>query len=585
MAYRKLISENMKIEFNLTITASDGNPLSANLYRPIDEGKYPVILSYGIYAKDLFFPDIYFTQWEKIQKDFPEINVGSTNKHQAWEVVDPERWVPNGYAVLRVDSRGAGGSPGYLDGYQKRETRDMYECIEWAAAQPWCSGKVGILGISYYICSGWNVAELQPPHLAAFIAWEGNSDYYRDNTRHGGILQTGVKSWMEKQVLPVQYGRGIYGFKSKASGMNVSGDETLTDLELAQNRADHFNDLVVHEMDDEWFRNHTATDLSKITVPLLSAGNWGGNAMHVRGNIEGYLRANSKEKFLEMHGKEHWATFYSEYGYNIQKQFFDCYLKGEESGWANRKSKIQLQIRHVGEKFVERWEDEFPLARTRYTEYYLNPETHTLSTTPYDGPVTSITYRGFSDGVTFITEPLEEELEITGYLRSRLFVSSSTVDADMFLIFRLFTPDFTEVAFNGASDPNTPIAQGWLRASHRKTDPAKSTPYRPWHTHDEKQPLVPGKPYELDIEIWPTCIVVPKGYRMALSIRGKDYVNATAADGHIRASNSLKPLTGNGGMVHDHPFDRPPEIFDGDVTLHFGPDQKNFVRLPIIPEK
>jgi predicted acyl esterase len=65
-----------------------------------------------------------------------------------------------------------------------------------------------------------------------------------------------------------------------------------------------------------------------------------------------------------------------------------------------------------------------------------------------------------------------------------------------------------------------PIAQGWLRASHRKLDKKKSLPYRPWHTHDEKQPLKPGEIYELDVEIWPTCIVVPKGYSIALSIRG-----------------------------------------------------------------
>lgn len=88
----------------------------------------------------------------------------------------------------------------------------------------------------------------------------------------------------------------------------------------------------------------------------------------------------------------------------------------------------------------------------------------------------------------------------------------------------VFDPAGIEVVFQGALDPHTPVAQGWLRASHRKLDPARSLPYRPWHTHDEKQPLTPGTIYELDIEIWPTCIVVPKGYRLALSVRGKDYV-------------------------------------------------------------
>ena len=126
---------------------------------------------------------------------------------------------------------------------------------------------------------------------------------------------------------------------------------------------------------------------------------------------------------------------------------------------------------------------------------------------------------------------------------------------------------------------------GWLRASHRKLDPEKSLPYRPWHSHDEIQPLEPGKPVELDVEIWPTCIVVPKGYRLGLSVRGKDYVCAASADGHVTASNLLRPQTGVGPLSHDHPTDRPPEIFDGDVTLHFDPQNPPYLQLPIIPNR
>jgi predicted acyl esterase len=587
MAYKKQISENMQIEFNLTITVNDGTKLSANIFRPIAEGKYPVILSHGIYAKDLYFPDNYPDQWRRIIDKFPETRVGTSNRHSCWEVIDPEKWVPHGYAVMRVDSRGAGGSEGYMDPYQARETQDMYEVIEWAASQPWCNGKVGVTGISYFICSGYNVAELNPPHLAAFAAWEGNSDYYRDNMRQGGILATGQIRWMEKQVRSIQHGKGIYGYKSLATGMNVSGDETLSDQDLARNRADHYGEMVKHEMRDEWWQKHNANDLSKIKAPMLVAGNWGGNGLHLRGSVEGYLQAASREKYFEMHGEEHWSTFMSPYGFSTIKQFFDHYLKGEDSGWLKRKSKIQLWIRHPGDKYVERWENEFPLARTKYTEYYLNPDDLSLSTAPYSGPAKTLTYRGFSDGLTFLSKPLAEETEITGYLWSKLAVSSSTIDADMFLVFRVFRPDFTEVVFRGANDPYTPAAQGWLRASHRKIDPAKSTPYRPWHTHDEKEPLEPGKVYDLDIEIWPTCIVVPKGYYIGLTVRGKDYLHpCNEAKQKEMMFEGRDPLLGwKGGIIHDHPFDRPPEIFDGDVTLHFGPKQQNFVRVPVIPEK
>ena len=103
-----------------------------------------------------------------------------------------------------------------------------------------------------------------------------------------------------------------------------------------------------------------------------------------------------------------------------------------------------------------------------------------------------------------------------------MFVSSSTTDADLFLVFRVYTADLREVTFQGAIDPHTPIAQGWLRASHRKLDPSLTQPYRPYHTHDEIQPLKPGVPVEV---MWSFADVLcrPSRIRIALSVRGKDY--------------------------------------------------------------
>jgi uncharacterized protein len=137
--------------------------------------------------------------------------------------------------------------------------------------------------------------------------------------------------------------------------------------------------------------------------------------------------------------------------------------------------------------------------------------------------------------------------------------------------------------FQGAIDPHTPVAQGWLRASHRKLDKKLSTPYRPYHTHDEKQPLKKNQAAELDIEIWPTCIVVPAGYRIALSVRGKDYEYGGASGGKL--SNFKNELKGCGPFLHDDPRDRPPAIFDGTTTLHFGRGKVPYLLLPIIPPK
>src|SRR5579872_5426599 len=127
------------------------------------------------------------------------------------------------------------------------------------------------------------------------------------------------------------------------------------------------------------------------------------------------------------------------------------------------------------------------------------------------------------DGVTFMSPPLAEETEITGPMAANLRISSDTADADIFVVFRVFTPDLREVTFLGAVDPHTPVGQGWLRASHRKLDPTLSRPYRPYHSHDERQPLKPGEVVPLEVEIWPTGIAVPACYRIGLTMRGRDY--------------------------------------------------------------
>jgi len=194
-----------------------------------------------------------------------------------------------------------------------------------------------------------------------------------------------------------------------------------------------------------------------------------------------------------------------------------------------------------------------------------------------------VSFAAMGDGLTFMTGPMPETTEITGPIAAKLFVSSSTQDADLFAIVRVFSPDLKEVVFQGALDPHTAIGQGWLRASHRKLDPKLTRPFRPYHTHDEKQPLKPGQAYELDIEIIPTCIVVPKGYRVALTVRGRDYVYPGGSGG--RLSNMKNEFTGNGPFLHDDPRDRPLDVFGGKTTLHLGGGQENFVLLPIIPPR
>ena len=194
-----------------------------------------------------------------------------------------------------------------------------------------------------------------------------------------------------------------------------------------------------------------------------------------------------------------------------------------------------------------------------------------------------ISFAAMGDGLTFISRPFTEDAEVTGPLAAGLRISSSTEDADIFLVFRVFSPDLREVTFAGAIDPHTPVAQGWLRASHRKLDETLSRPYRPYHTHDGVQRLQPGSPVDLAIEIWPTSIVVPRGYRIALSIRGKDYEwQATTG---AKLSNFKNELRGCGPFLHDDPRDRPHRLFAGTTTVHIDRAGFSHILVPIIPSR
>jgi predicted acyl esterase len=582
MDYREVSEtrDGLRIDWDMPVQMEDGLVLRADVFRPVATGKYPVIITYGPYGKWLHFEDLYGDQWRRMCEEHPDIPTGSSNKYQNWEVVDPEKWVPDGYAVVRVDSRGAGRSPGLLDLWSLREAQDFYHCIEWAAEQPWSNGKVGLNGISYYAMNQWQTAALQPPHLAAMCVWEGAADYYRDLSHHGGIYCTFPDTWFPKQVVPVQYGGGTNGYRSRMNGDWVSGPQTLSGEELGAARRNFAADCFANRLASDEYWTARMPDWSKVEIPLLSSANWGGQGLHPRGNFEGFTQSASRDKWLEAHGLEHWTHFYTDYGLTLQKLFFGHFLKGEDNGWANR-PRVQLQVRHV-DRFVERFEDDWPIPRTAWTKLHLAADGHRLAPEA-SREAGAVSFAALGEGVTFLTDPLAEETEMTGPVAARLFVSSSTSDADLFLILRVFSPNMKEVVFQGALDPHTPVAQGWLRASHRKLDPEKSLPWRPYHSHDAKEPLTPGEIYPLDIEIWPTSIVVPAGYRIGLTVRGRDYVYPGGPGG--RLSNMKNEFTGVGPFLHDDARDRPVELCGGTTTIHFGRSRDNFILLPAIPPK
>ena len=260
---------------------------------------------------------------------------------------------------------------------------------------------------------------------------------------------------------------------------------------------------------------------------------------------------------------------------SLQKRFFDYFLKGE-GDWQDQPL-VSLNIRQVDGTVTLRRENEWPLARTEWTRKYLNLDTNSIdASASIDSK--SITYSAMGEGVTFFTTPLTEATEITGPVSAKVWVSSSTTDADLFLTLRAFGDDGNEILFEGANDPKTPMSQGWLRASHRALDVVQSKPWAPFHPHKVAEPIIPGQIYELDIEIWATCLVLPAGYRLALTVKGCDFdhgLEPVEMGGRI--------MKGSGPFRHEHPEDRPAAIFENQVTLYTGDQYPSSILLPIIP--
>jgi hypothetical protein len=558
-----MTQDGLIFERDVGIAMADGTVLRANVFRPGAPGRYPIVMAMGAYGKDVHFEDAFNPQWKVLKQIYPGLDTdGSTGRYLRWEVVDPERWVPDGFVVIQVDSRGTGRSPGYLDPFGPVETRDFHECIEWAGTQPWSNGKVGLIGVSYLAIKQWQVAALRPPHLAAIVPWEGSSNFHRDGVHHGGILSHGFTSaWWPRQVLSNQYGSGESTHRDRETGERTTGP-ALPPAILAGSRADHPHERFQHPLDDAWNQERSGR-LEAIEVPVLSAANWGGPGMHLRGNVEGFLQAGSQQKWLFAHIGTHYESFYLPHYVQLQKRFFNHFLRGESNGW-EREPRVQLAIRRPDGTATIRKEHEWPLARTRWTKLHLDAAQQALGD---DAPPrdSQCSYRAMKESVSFSTAPFEQETEFTGPAALRLWVSSSTTDMDVFAVLRVFDPQGQECTFVGAHE-KVPMAHGWLRASQRKPDPSRTLPYRPYHAHDEVQKLQPGEAYPLDVEIWPTSMVFPKGYRLVLTLQGHDFV-----------------VTPPGRLLHDHPEDRPAAEFGGLNTIHTGGDHGSYLLMPLIP--
>jgi uncharacterized protein len=542
---------SMVYERNVDIPMRDGIVLRANIYRPVASGHYPVIMSLGPYGKDRNLADRAPELARKLGGG-PFVN---------WETPDPQWWVPHNYVVVRVDSRGSGESPGYLAPFTQQIAQDYYDAIEWAAVQPWSTGKIGTLGVSYYGASQWAAAALKPPHLAAMVPWEAFADAYRDLYRHGGILSNRFLSWWWPQtMLNVQYGVG-----------------TLSAQELEANRVNLLDALRARPLVDPLYTTWLP-DLSTIDVPFMSVGNWGNIGLHLRGNIDAFSSASSAHKWLRVIEGDHVLPAYQPEALAMQLKFFDHFLKAKNNGWLDE-PKVTVAVRSsqgVSQRNAVSW----PLENTQWQKMHLDVTQNTL-TTAQPSQDNNVQYASDGAGVSLSSAAFTEPMVVIGPVALRLWASSSLTDMDVFVRVRKIDAQGNDMVGVDPAGGFIALALGWLRASHRKLDAARSVAHRPIHTHDEIQPLTPGEPVPLDIEIWPTSILFEPGSRLVLEISGCDFANGGQL-GHGAADPNAKP-TPFVHFVHDDAADRPAQLFGGTHTICTGGKRDSYLLLPVVP--
>ncbi|KAH6968013.1 X-Pro dipeptidyl-peptidase protein [Fusarium avenaceum] len=557
----------------------------ANVYRPKNVERAPVLITYGPYGKDIPYEDF-------LKHSFDEINPKHKSAYASFETPDPGFWTNEGYAVLRVDEIGLGQSPGLLDTMSQNTTDAFYEVIEWAAEQPWSNGKIGLIGISYFAGTQWRVASRRPNGLACIIPYEGMADYYRDRSRQGGIAAMRfLEFWFNRQCKSNQY--GLAGKAGRKWGPDtIEGD--LGEEELVANRRDQAEDNAAHFFRDDPYYASKEYNLEDIQVPVLSVGNWGNTAVHLRGNILGYLFAGSQYKFLRLGVGRHDLPFYQDEEVDKQKSFLSAFLKNDDyAGWTKgQQPAIDMVVRkgNVGynnpaaEKagYTRRTENEWPLARTKYTKFYLHRDktiSKELEVPNTKEPIGRLSYEALGTPedpklIQFSTPHFEKETEITGHILARLNVSatphlgkSAPQDIDLFLTLRLFDANDREIVYTGTIGNPIPLVKGWQRVSLRKINTAH-TRHREWLPHrdffsTDVQPVIPGEVYSVDVEIWPTNVIIEPGTRLVVEVASGDTPDV-------------------GIFVHDG-AERTEERFGGMNHIHFAEHYSNYITLPIIP--
>ncbi|QXJ23846.1 CocE/NonD family hydrolase [Actinomadura graeca] len=507
---------------DVRVVMRDGVELAVDVFRPDGDGRYPALLSYSPYGKDV---------QRVLDKQRPH---SSRTGNGGQEAGDTGYFVSRGYVHVIADVRGSGDSGGSYDFQGRREQLDGYDLIEWIAEQPWCDGNVGMLGMSYFGVVQNLVAATRPPHLKAIAPYEAYTDRYRHSVYHGGIFDEGFfHQWFEHLSVPPQRPL-IYDFLDEKE-VDRRRAALLAEPEIVDSPYLHIQlkyetknplmfDFLVEPHDGPYYWERSSNRvLDRIEVPALLMARWSGWPIHLAGAFEAWRGITAPKKMIIM--ETEWITGPMRPWRDHQDiilRWYDHWLKGNDTGMLDEPP-ITLLVKGTDEW---RHEHEWPLARTVWTRFHLLPD-GSLDREP-DGsldrePGTGEASLDFendpwirpgdtSPGLDFATPPLESPLEVTGPIALHLRAELDQPDATWIVTLRDVAPD-------GSS---TVVTKGWLRASHRALDPERSEPYKPYHPHDRTVPVPVGEPQDYAIELRETSMVFRAGHRLLLQVRGQD---------------------------------------------------------------
>lgn len=490
--------------FEIEVVARHGDVVRADVYLPKGEpGPFPVLLGASPYQKKL--------RHLPATPIFPFVEYGPI-----------QLYLDEGYAYVAMDVPGTGRSEGTWDPVSRAEGEAIHDMIEHVAGLTWSTGKVGMIGMSYYCWSQWNAARTKPPHLVTIAAFDGATDMYRDWMYQGGIpIQGFLNAWLFGSVLLQHMG---------------------SDLPIADHgRGQVIYDMYAHPFDDEWQRRRSPFwELAQVKIPVFSIGAWGKASLHLRGNFEGFRLVTGPKQLL-ITGAQSFAEtqmlyFNEEFHRAELLPWYDFHLKGVANGVMER-PKVRFFVQ--GERKVREASD-WPPPDATIAEFYLSGDKSGHEESLNDGSlvtgapgadggatswsypdpkwmagVTTIDKEGVPHHttrvVTYTTAAFDREREFTGQGVLHLHASSDEDDMDVMVKLSLLeeadgTPPFTRVT------------QGWLRASHRAEDLDLTTEMRPFLKHDAADAIEPGKVYELRIELLPMSVLVRIGDRLRLEI-------------------------------------------------------------------